>query len=168
MNKKQLIKIGLKLITYAFFAYLFIALLFDNVSLFGRYEHYIIVTDSMEPVIDRYDIVVINKKFDYDTIREDEIIAFNTTINNQEVIVVHYIETIEDSNGERTYETISESGETDPWTLEDEDLVGTYLFKIPNLGRFLLFTQSTLGRIVVIIDVLLLYGIYVWLFKKSS
>lgn len=168
MDKKRLIKVSLKVLAYGFFAYLFVALLFDNVSLFGRYEHYIIVTDSMEPVIDRFDIVVVNQKVDYEAIKDDDIMAFNTTINDQEVIVVHYIHDIDDTSGERIYETVSESGEVDPWTLNDSDMVGNYLFKIPNIGRFLLFTQSTIGRIVLIVDILILYAIYHWFFKKSS
>lgn len=168
MDKKRLFTISLKALAYGFFAYLFVALLFDNVSLFGRYEHYIIVTDSMEPVIDRYDIVVVNQNVNYEAINTDDIMAFNTTINNQEVVVVHYIHDIDESTGERVYETISESGEVDPWTLSDGDMVGEYLFTIPNVGRFLLFTQSTIGRIVLIVDIIILYLIYKWFFKKSS
>ncbi len=158
----------LKWLVGVFFIYLFIALLFENVAVFNRYQHYIIVSGSMQPTIDIGDVVIINRQFDIDTLESDTIIAFNTEINSNEVVVVHYLDSIVAVNGNYEIRTRPEGTDAlDDWVLSENDLIGVYQWHIPRLGRFLFFTQSTIGRIVIIIDVILIYLIIRFFFKKK-
>jgi signal peptidase len=127
-------------------------------------QHFVIVSGSMSPVIEIGDIVIVNTGFKYENLNPDDIIAFKTdAINNDgtEEVVVHYIAEINVSGtGERTYLTKNERDTAyDDWVLTDEDIIGVYVNHIPKLGRFLLFTQSTFGKVVIIVDLLIIFYI---------
>ncbi|MFH5882605.1 signal peptidase I [Liberiplasma polymorphum] len=166
-KKMNLIKL-LKVIFTVFLVYIGIALMFEGIPLFNRYQHYVIVSASMEPVINVGDVVVINQKVNYEDLAVDDIVAVNVTINNQDVVVVHYIHSITTVNGSTTYLTRPE-GETEPdsWELSKEDINGVYVFRIQKVGSFLLFAQSTIGRIVIVVDIIIIYIVYKMFFKKN-
>ena len=71
--------------------YVGIVLISESVPLFGRYQHYVVVSDSMEPKLDVYDVAIVDRRLDF---KEDDIIAFKTVVNNQEVRVIHYLDVI--------------------------------------------------------------------------
>ena len=158
-----------KLFLTVFLVYIGIALLFPNIALFNRYQHYIIVTPSMEPTINVGDVVIINQKVDIDTLSPGDIIAANVTINSQDIIVVHYVHSIDNTSEDRIIRTRPENTlDADEWELTDVDINGIYMFKIPKIGRFLLFAQSPLGRVVILLDLIIIYFIYKMFFKKSN
>ena len=149
-----------------FIIYFGVALLFENVPFLNRYQHYIIVTGSMDPIIKIGDVVIIDQNLDYNDLEVGDIVMFDTTINNQEVVVVHYVHSINEEEG--TFLTRPENSlNPDNWVLNESDLIGSYLFRIPQIGRFLVFAQSTVGRIVIILDVLLIYVLYRMFIKKK-
>jgi len=134
--------------------------IFNYVPFIAKYDHYIIATNSMEPVINVGDIVIINTDVELDNLEEGQIIAFYADIrgDGKEVVVVHYLYSITETDGVRTYRTKPEiSDDIDPWTLVDEDIVGTHEASIRKIGPFILFAQSTIGRIVIIVDVIVIY-----------
>lgn len=152
-----------------FLVYVAITLIFENVAFLNRYEHFVIVSDSMEPTINVGDVVIINNATEPDTLQSGDIIAFETTINDQLVTVVHYIHDIEISNDQRIFTTIAENADNpDVWSLNDDDITGTYVLRIPQIGRFLLFAQSPVGRMVIIIDIILIYLLYRMFFKRDK
>lgn len=149
-----------------FIIYFGVALLFENVPFLNRYQHYIIVTGSMEPTINIGDVVVINQQASFNDLNVDDIVAFNTVVNNREIVVVHYVHSINEEEG--TFLTRPENQvNPDNWVLVEDDLVGQYLFRIPIIGRFLVFAQSTTGRIVIILDIILIYILYRLFIKKK-
>ena len=162
------VKRTLNVAVIVFLIYFGVVLLFENVSFLNRYQHYVIVSGSMEPTIDAGDVVFINKSVSVDELEEGDIIAFDAVVNNQDIVVVHYVYSITENPGGYTIATIAEDAEDpDDWILTEDDIIGQYLFRLPRVGRFLLFAQSTTGRIVIIIDIILIYLIYRMFFKKT-
>ncbi len=167
---KRKTKMIYKLTSYLmmiFIIYIGVVLLFENVAFLNRFEHYVIVSDSMEPTINVGDVVFINNQVDLDDVSIGDIVAFETTINNQEVVVVHYVYDIDTT--EQTFTTIAENQEIpDDWTLTSDDLIGRYMNHLSRIGSFLLFAQSSIGRIIIIVDVILIYIAYRIFFKQPT
>lgn len=145
--------------------------IFNYVPFIAKYDYYVIATDSMEPVIMTRDVVIIDTAIDIEDLEEDQIIAFHADINEDGIdeVVVHYLDSITEVNGERSYLTYSEKGQgvLDDWVLSDEDIVGIYKIKISHIGGFILFSQSQVGKIVLIADILIIY-LLIELFTESK
>ncbi|MBN2540276.1 MAG: signal peptidase I [Bacilli bacterium] len=135
--------------------------LFNYVPFIAKYDHYVIVTNSMEPVIMVGDVVIVDNSITPDELVKGQIIAFYADINDDGTneVIVHYLYSINNDGGQRTFNTISEAGgdTQDPWTLTDDDIVGAYVLTIPNIGPFLMFAQSTGGKIILAVDVIIIY-----------
>ncbi len=130
----------------------------NNVSFIKRYDFYTIRTDSMEPVIKVDDLVVVNHDFDINSIQPGDIVAFNVDLNRDDIdeVVIHYMYARTTIDGEEYIQTISEiSDNVDPWNLEHEKIIGVYKFHLRGIGRIFEFGSSTIGRVVILIDVIL-------------
>lgn len=170
-NSSKILKIGrilLNVILVLFVAYVIIA-----------FDSFFILTDSMEPIIDVENTVIINRYSPIDKLDKYDIIAFYADLNDDgtDEVVVHYVYSIEETNGvysirtvrhnidEETNTTIFDLSEQetvlqlDEWTLSKDDFVGKLKFVIKNntFGSFLLFSSSTIGRIVLVIDLIVIY-----------
>lgn len=168
-NTKKAIRFFLSIII--FFSIGFVIL--NYVPFISKYDNYVIVTNSMEPVIDVNDIVVIDTSVKAEDLVVDEhpIIAFYVDdINGDGIrdVVVHYLYSVTDDNGTMIYRTVSESGIPDVWLLTADDIIGTHVLTIPKIGHLLQFTQSTIGRIVLIMDVAILYIVFELLSDKTK
>ncbi len=141
----------LTLIGAMFILYLGGALIFESVPLFGRYQHYVVVSDSMAPTIDVHDVVIIDRRGSFS---EGDIIAFETTLAEQTVPVIHYLDEIESDNGRDIYHTRPEEGPRDDWVLERDDILGAHALTIPRIGRMFAFFGSAIGRVVLVINIL--------------
>ncbi len=173
MNKNKLktrwIKFGINLLFFVVVGYFIVALVSENVALFNRYHQKVVVTDSMEPTINVGSLVIVDETISVETLSEGDIIAFHTTINNQEVVVIHYIYSMTIEDGEYFIETIAENADDpDDWLLREGDYIGQYRFHISHIGRVLLFTQSWIGRIIIVVNIIGLYVIYKLLLKPSK
>jgi signal peptidase len=129
--------------------------------LFLPFKTFVIITPSMEPVINVNDFVIINRYYPSDNLQEDDIIAFLVDFNNSGTkdVVIHYLYSIQTNiDGSTTILTRAE-GETtpDPWEIDGEDYLGRYLGRIPRIGGFIRFMQSPIGIGVIIIDIVLIY-----------
>lgn len=144
--------------------YIAALLLFEQTPNITGIKHYTVVTNSMEPTINVGDLVFINERDD--SYQSGDIIAFYQDINNDNVdeVVIHYIESIEGN----TIATVSENGQTDPWRITHDDVIGTYMRHIAGVGNFLRFIQSPIGSLVIIIDVILVFVAFkiIWPKKK--
>jgi signal peptidase len=169
IRKSALVKIINQISKYLlalFLIYLAVVMLFDNVYFLNRYQHYVIVTDSMEPTLNVGDVVFIDRAIDFDEIKVNDILAFETEVSNNEITVIHYVDSI-DLESETLRTRPEGTDEIDDWTVTPEDVNGVYLAHIPRLGRFLLFAQSTIGRIVIIVDVIIIYLVFRFFLKKK-
>lgn len=137
---------------------------------FSRYNTYIIQTNSMEPVIDVGDMVFI-KDTEIKDLNAGEIIAFYTDINNdnEDEVVVHYInQIITDENGTKTFKTKPEiSDQIDSWTIEEDDIVGIYDFKINGIGNIIMFFQTIPGIAILLINIWIISYVIDY-FKKDK
>lgn len=132
----------------------------NYVPFIAKYDHYVIATNSMEPVINVGDVVIIDTGVGLDDLETNQIIAFYADIrgDGKKQVVVHYLDSITEVEGERIFRTRPEiSDDIDPWKLKDSDIVGAHVLTIPKIGPFLLFAQSTIGRVVLIADIVVIY-----------
>jgi len=167
--KKDLID-SIKFIVSVFLIVAIGYVVLNYVPFIAKYNHYVIATDSMEPVINVGDVVIINTKINLDDLEKDQIIAFYADIrgDGNKVVVVHYFDSVSLVDGVRIFRTRPEiDDDIDPWKLIDEDIVGIHVITIPKIGAFLLFAQSTIGRIVIIADLVMIYIIISTYFPKK-
>jgi signal peptidase len=135
-------------------------LIFNHVPFIAKYDYYVIQTGSMEPIIMERDVVIIDQSTAVEDIKEKQIIAFYADFNEDGVdeIVVHYLSRVIEEDGVITYKTVPEvSDKEDPWTLTEDDIIGTHAYTIENIGSFLMFAQSNIGKVVLIADLLIIY-----------
>jgi signal peptidase len=138
----------------------------NYVPFIAKYDHYVIATGSMEPVISVRDIVIIDSSVTIDELNVGEIIAFNIDINDDDIddVVVHYIFSIDEEEGEIVIRTKPEiSDQVDVWELSVDDILGKHVLTIKKLGGIMLFASSTVGKIVLIFDVIAVYLIFEFL-----
>jgi|LGVE01.1.fsa_nt_gb signal peptidase I len=132
----------------------------NHVPYFKDRTNFAIVTDSMEPVLNVGDVVVVDTGYDIALLAVDDIIAFSVDVNDDEIeeVVLHYIASITEDSGEYTIRTNSEKDvNLDTWILSQEDVIGLFDFRIPFLGSLLLFLSSAFGKAVIIFDIILVF-----------
>lgn len=130
-----------------------------------KFQPYIVVTESMEPIINVNDVVVVTT-FDIDEAEVGDIITFNADIdyNGVNEVVTHYIYEI-DTNGEetiiRTHRYFDEDAEVSPdtWLIPASDVIGSYSFRIARLGLVLGFIKSIYGIAVIGLNIVLIIAI---------
>lgn len=138
-----------------FFLILFLAIaLFYIVSMklnptdapkFFGYKPYVILTNSMVPTLPVGSLVIDHAISEDDPIPENTPITFKTELQGKPVFVTHYFRYIDTSDGYDRYMTQGEGyqeGQYDEFEIHREDIVGTYAFHIPYLGRVAMFLQS--------------------------
>lgn len=116
----------------------------DAPKFFG-YKPYVILTNSMVPTLPVGSLVIDHAIDEDDPIPENTPITFKAELQGQEVFVTHYFRYIDQSDGYERYMTQGEGyqeGQYDDFEIHREDIVGTYAFHIPYLGRIALFLQS--------------------------
>lgn len=125
-------------------------------SLFG-YKNFVILTGSMEPTLNKGDIVIVKRSTD---IKEKDIISFR--IGNS--VVTHRVYEIYKENGKEYYITKGDANsDTDSELIAKNKVEGKYCFKIPFLGRVVLFFQKPMG----IITLFILLGIFLFLSSRK-
>lgn len=115
----------------------------ETKSLIG-YQPYVILTNSMVPTIPVYSLVVVkNLKPDQEP-KENSIISFHVDRFGEDMIFTHYFRKKEpDAAGEMRYFTKGETApDYDGYISRRKDLIGTYVFHIPYVGKFFLFLKS--------------------------
>lgn len=143
-----------------------------TVKVFG-FKPYVVITESMVPVLDVNDLVVV-RRFKPDQAEVGDIITFEADIdyNDTKEVVTHYIYSIvevDDTYYIRTNRHFEE-GRTvvpDTWNLTQDDVLGTYWFQIPLLGYVTEFIRSPFGIAAMIVNVGVIAGIVI-LLKKGK
>ncbi len=164
---KYYVNKALKLLSYAvivvliflgiFFLYYFVSLKAyeknptANIPRFGLYT---IVSPSMEPNIKVYDVVVnlsVSKK---DSIKRGDVITFisNSNVSKGLTVTHRVVEVITNADGTHSYFTKGDNNPTaDQSTVNESDVLGKVLFKIPQLGRLQFLIADKIGWILVIL-----------------
>lgn len=105
-----------------------------------RYRNYVVLTGSMEPSISPGDYICV-RKVNVDKLKEGDVITFN--LNG--TIVTHQIVKIEENS--ITTQGTANNIEDEP--IEKKQVIGKYMFKLPQVGRLMAFLSSTAGLILV-------------------
>lgn len=168
-TKKKLIE-TLEFVAILVLLYFIITLSFTYLPFLNQYNTFSIQTNSMEPVINVGTVVIV-KDIEPEDIAVDDIVAFMVDItgDGEDEVVVHYIAEINVIDNALTFRTKPEISDTiDRWTIEEDDIVGIYQGKIPGVGNMILFTQSWIGRIIIVLDLVIFSFVYDYLFNKDN
>ena len=167
---KKIVKAGGYVFLFILLLYLIINVFFpQSIIKIFRYQHLIVGSDSMTPVINVHDVIVI-RKYNPDKLHKDDIISFYTDINNdgKDEIVTHYFYAREVDDEENViYRTQSnKSSEPDDWEIAEDDIIGKYTFKIPKIGKIIRFLQHPIGIFVVSLNIIVIF-VVVGLIRKN-
>ena len=112
---------------------------------------YVVLSGSMEPTIETGSVCFINKHADYDSIKEDDIIAFQM---KNGTLVTHRVVEVTDSG----LTTKGDNNEDiDGSTITKSEFVGKNLFWIPKVGYVVKAFHTTKGKIILITNIVLLF-----------
>jgi signal peptidase len=159
MKNTQIVKDVALYLLYAV-AGLFIVLIimlsaFPDVTLnaFG-FKSYVAKYDTMEPTINPYDLVFINR-VNSDDLEIGDLITFYADIDydGDQDLVTYYVNSMTETNGVTVFRVNAE-GTDIPATilLLNADIVGGYAFKLPLFGYVTEFLSSGFGIAAVLIN----------------
>lgn len=130
-----------------------------TIKIFG-FQPMIVVTESMEPVINVNDVVIATK-FNSEEAQVGDIITFKADIdyNGTEEVVTHYIYSIDTSGEETIFRTNrhfedADNVTPDTWLIQESNVIGSYSFHIQYLGLFIEFIKSVYGIAVIVVNII--------------
>ena len=168
---KRSVKENLKFIFILLAVYIVITLALRYLPFLQVYNTYTIRTDSMEPILMVGDVVVV-EDIDPDNIQVGDIVAFYVDVTNdgEDDVIIHYIdEIIQYDEDTLVFKSKPEvSNLQDRWTIEEHDIIGVYKYKVEDIGKILLFLNSWIGRIVLLVDIILVWIIVDMVFPKKK
>ena len=130
---------------------------------FFGYKPMIVLSGSMETSIYTGDLVLV-KEVPPSTLKENDIIAFRNEANT--VTTHRIIEIITNSNGKEEFRTKGDNNTVEDLNLvQEQDIEGVYVFKIPKIGNIVKYTQNTTFFIIVIC---IIYIIYIIISRKED
>jgi signal peptidase I len=115
---------------------------------------YTIISPSMVPNINVYDVVVDKKIDNPSQIKVNDIITFNSDeFTGQTISVTHrVVEIVVDENGVYKFSTKGDNNFVkDPSTITFDHITGKVIFKIPQLGRVQFFLASKAGWLIAVV-----------------
>ena len=119
-----------------------------------------VMSESMAPTFNAGDLIII-KQCDTKKLEAGDIITFHTIINNEYALNTHRIESIQESNGLRSYVTKGDNNAmADTHIISDGDIVGKYQFRLPKIGHVMNFLSGSTGFLIVIVLPMRLFFIY--------
>jgi signal peptidase len=106
-----------------------------------------VLTDSMSPTIKSGDLIII-KEIEPSTLEVGDIITFYDPAGNGQSTVTHTIKSISVIDGKLMFETKGDNNNIpDRLLVEDNAVIGIYLFRIPLVANFTMFIQTVPGLI---------------------
>lgn len=183
IKRKKTFKSAYKIITYTLLVILMlIATFFVVYVISGKLAEkkgenppfglYTIISPSMTPNIDVYDVVFV-KKAEVETLKVDDVITFYSTnaFFGTTPITHRIVEVLDVPNSGTMYRVKGDANENaDNEKVIPSNVIGKVMFKIPKLGKLQFFLASKTGWLIAIIIpsvVVVFYDIYK-LFKLIS
>lgn len=143
------------------------------------YKSYTVLTGSMDPVIGVGDLVVVTAH-KFEDLKEGDIVTFVDP--NKKIVTHHFVRyqeiTYRNTKGEVINEivirtrpetnqdgkpnlSVDEEGNVhiseDYWMINEYNYIGKYAYKIPKAGKVLLFFQSWIGILTIVLFIAFLY-----------
>jgi signal peptidase len=131
----------------------------DAVPTVGGYLPLIVLSDSMNPMIESGDLIIC-RSAEADDVSVGDVIAFIDPAGDGTSVVSHRVTSIINEDGELSFRTQGDANNTeDEMSVPAENVLGIYQRDIPGAGNIALFMQTTTGLIVcVVIPLVLLVG----------
>ena len=115
------------------------------------YRGYTILTDSMVPTIPVGSLVVSKSLREGEEPTPGQIVTFEANHYGDDIILTHYLAQIDQTDDGARYRTRSEGAtDFDNYETRREDLLGTYVFHVPYLGKFSQFIMSPYGLVMIV------------------
>lgn len=128
----------------------------DKVPDFLGYKPFIVLSGSMEPGIMTGDMVFV-KEADTENLQKGDVIAYKSG----QAVITHRITGVKTENGELSYITQGDANDSpDQIPVKPSDVEGTYIGRIPGLGKAAMFMQTTTGMILFVVCPLVLFILY--------
>jgi len=135
----------------------------EKITVFG-YRAYIIKTDSMEPSINKGD-VVITKRTKEEKLKVGDVITFK----QKEAVITHRIVNIENYEQGNRYITKGDNNNIeDSQKISYENIEGKCVIAIPYLGNFMGFLENRIVFLVIILILLILYFYKIQMQEKKE
>lgn len=115
------------------------------------YRFFIIMSGSMEPTIGTTDVVITKEQ--KNNLENGDIIAFQ----NSKAVTVHRIVDISNQDGELLYQTKGDNNNTvDSKKVKQSEVKGKVVYKVPKIGKAILFINSHIVIFVSIIALIII------------
>ena len=153
IKNKKFINITLTFL-FVVFSVIIILLLIFNLT--GKLKYYVVMTDSMYPVISTNSLVY-TKAYDFNQLKEGDIISFYADVNldTKKEVIIHYFDSYEKINDEVFIRTKKiDSKNLDSWKITKNDFIGIYFFKVPKIGKLIRYLISPLGIVNIILGII--------------
>lgn len=119
---------------------------------FLNHNFFIVLSDSMRPAFKANDLIVTQKKTPEKVVVGDIITYYSRDNASFGEIITHSVVEILNIDGELKFQTKGLNNDSiDPYLVNSDDIVGVYLFNIPDLANFLYFTRTTLGYVTIVV-----------------
>lgn len=136
----------------------------DEAPDFLGYKPFIVLSGSMEPTINTGDIAII-KKCASEELKEGDIIAFRSGKS----VITHRIIEIKKNENEINLITKGDNNNSeDRYPIDLEAVEGIFVYRIPKLGNFAMFLQTTLGTVIFISIPFILFIIFDIIQRKKD
>lgn len=136
------------------------------------YQTFVILTDSMEPVIPTGSVVLVKNLKENEEPQKGDIISFNVDRLGEEAVFTHFYRGTEiQEDGSVRYLTEAALADWyDDYVSHREDIIGTYVFHIPYVGKYALFLKSPFALIElgIIMFIMIIYEVLWSKFDKEE
>ncbi|WP_028042679.1 S26 family signal peptidase [Candidatus Stoquefichus massiliensis] len=121
----------------------------DKVTQLTGYRLYTVMTDSMEPTIPTFSLVLTRIIPIEEEIKPNTIVTFKANRFGDNILLTHYFRETQVGNDGNTYYRTQAEGKDffDNYETKRSDIIGTYVCHIPFVGKFFLFLKSEFGFI---------------------
>jgi len=157
---KSIIKKTVKILTFICVAFLLIyniTLVVKKISNpskipdFLGYKNFVILSGSMEGALNIGDIIFVKET---KKIKKGDIISYR----ENQAVVTHRVVNIISKDGKNYYQTKGDANPTiDTGFVSIDEIEGYYCFKIPKIGKIVMFFQTKTGIIIFFVLFLLIY-----------
>ena len=144
----------------------------EKINKFLGYQTFLILTDSMEPVLPTGSAVLVKNLKDDEEPKEGDIVSFRVDRLGEDAVFTHYYRGTEtEEDGSTRYLTQGATAERpDDYITHRQDIIGTYVFHIPYVGRIVLFLKSPFALIElgIIMIIMIIYQLLWDKFDKEE
>lgn len=138
----------------------------EKVPSFGGYSPLIVLSPSMEDTIMEGDLIIV-KTAQPEDVKEGDVISFFDPDSTGTAVLTHRCIEVVNDNGTLSFRTKGDNNNSeDPSLAPAENLVGTYITRIPGAGSVAMWLQTTPGLIVCVAVPIVLLVAYDLIMKK--